>query len=124
MKTRIVVLTVGGTLMSGLLLLALCTKKPEDRRFDQTVSQLMVANGYASHQQTMDSFPELGLIHSKMERMAYLNSTIHSMIAGPSPDVSEEEREELDRYQTEVGILRRFIQTELARFMRTHSIQP
>ncbi|MET1260673.1 hypothetical protein ABV409_15100 [Flagellimonas sp. DF-77] len=124
MKTRTLVLAVGGTLMSGLLLLALCTKKPEDRHFDRTVAQLMETNGYVTHQQTMDSFPELGLIHSKMERMAYLNSTIHSMMAGPSPDVSEDEREALDRYQTEVGVLRRFIQTELARFMQAHAIHP
>lgn len=89
-------------------------ENPDQRRYDQMVESLMIHEGLSSEKEVLAAFPVLKKIQSAMERISYLKSSIHGIVGGPFPNVSKEEKLQLDNYHLEIRQLQENVEQELA----------
>lgn len=104
-----------------LFSLLIIIENPEKDLFDKTVESLMVQKGLASSQEVLDAFPELAEVNTKVKRIAYLKSSMHSITGGPAPDVSAEDAVYVQACADEIRQLQINIKEDLSQIMVTYA---
>lgn len=97
-----------------LITLIIVLENPDKKRYEQTIESLMSREGLSSVQEVLDSFPELKNIKYKLERIAFLKSSLSSSTGGPAPNLSKAESLEVQAYRQEIRQLRNHIKQELS----------
>ena len=103
-----------------LFILIVFIENPEKELYEAVVESIMIHEGLSSFQEVIDSFPELINIKSKMNRITYLKSRIHSITGGSAPNVSREESLQIQDYTHEIHQLRRSVKEELTQLIATY----
>ncbi len=75
----------------------------------------MIEEELSSFQEVLDSFPDLKVIDAQIRQLTFLNNRIRSSIAGPAPNLSQEENLQVQEYSHKARQLRSNIKAELAR---------
>ena len=116
-----IIIALASCILISLLAIFLFSKNKEKEMFHQAVEMVMAREGLAKVEEVGEYCPELKNIKQKMDRVGRLNSNIHSLTAGPAPNVSENQRDEIFAMANEIKALRKEIQTELTALMDTYN---
>ncbi len=108
-------------LLGALLSLVIIAQNPQQALYKKTVNTMMAYEGWSSEKQALDHSPELKDINAKMEQIARLNSAIHGMTAGPTPNLSREEINVLEDYREEIKMLQTNVNDQLVLLMATYT---
>lgn len=112
-----------GLLLSFLIIvlsLVLCLKDKDKSTYQEAVNFLMIQEGLSSPEETVNYFPELRDIKSKIDRIDYLSRTIHRFTEGPAPEVSINEQRLAKEYYFEIKHLRKSVTAGLSRMLATY----
>ena len=104
-----------------LLLLVVFAENPQQTLYKKTIKTMMIHEGLTSEDQALEHSPELQDISARMERIAQLNSVIHSMTSGPAPDLSGEEISLLEEYREEISTLQTSVNDQLMLLMAPYT---
>ncbi len=102
-----------------LFTLIVFIENPEKERYEKVVESIMIHQGLSSLQEVLDAFPELKVIRSKMNRIAYLKSHIYEITGAPAPNISREESLQIQDYNHEIYQLQRSVHEKLTQLLVT-----
>lgn len=82
----------------------------------------MTNEGVFSSEEVLNTFPELMEIKLKMNRISSLQKRIHSITAGPAPNVTIEEEFLLNECNSEISRLKRSVKEQLVQLIASPAI--
>ena len=121
MNSAKISIALASSVLIVLLGLLLFTKNSEKDLYDQTVEMVMAHEGLTKTDELGKFCPELKDVKRKMDQIGRLNSDIHSLTAGPAPNVSENQNEAILAMTKEIEILRKDVRIELTELIKTYS---
>nr|WP_298995983.1 hypothetical protein [uncultured Allomuricauda sp.] len=116
-----ITIALASSVLIFLLGLLLFIKNSEKDLYDQTVEMVMAHQGLTTTDELGKFCPELNDIKRKMDQIGRLNSNIHSLTAGPAPNISENQSEAIFAMTDEIETLRKDVRIELTKLMNTYS---
>jgi hypothetical protein len=121
MKYIKIAATFASCFLIALFILIIIVENPEVALYNETVEILMNQEKLETEDEVLDHFSALKDIKSKMNRISYLKSSIHSITGGPAPNVSKEEGLYVQRCAHEIRKLQRNIKEELSQLITIYA---
>lgn len=104
---------VSCSIMLLLCMLTISTESSEDTFYKKTVETLITEQGFSSHTELIEAFPELRNIEADRKRIHYLKESIEYLIGGPNPNTSEQVRLQIKNHKDEINQLKENINQQL-----------
>ncbi len=113
MKAIKVIGLFAGIICGTLIILAVFTKNPEVKLYDETINRLMVSEGFSSEQEALVSIPHLAKVKGKMDKLSHLKFHVRSKTQCPVPTTSKAERQALESKMDQIRQLREELRRDL-----------
>lgn len=113
-------MAIASLIVVALLAIIIFVKKPTNILFEKAITTVMLHENFTSQEEVIHQYPVFEEMKSKMNRIAYLRSSMHAITSGPVPMVSKAERLQLQYCTDEIHRLQKNITSTLQHFITNY----